>query len=144
MVFKTMCLAGRCGVSNGMVMTNSNDYRMYLELSFKTVNEKLDRIEQHVKETNGTVKEHEERIDCLEERNKIDDEIKKTFWRRYKRTIEIVGVLVAFATLFYMNQSNKVLIKDVKQDVETTNTYIAPTRSFSPYVRKDTINESRP
>jgi hypothetical protein len=109
-----------------------------IDKNFNTVINRLDNL------NNNKIPSIEERVDCLEERNKIHDEIKKTFWRRYQRTIEIVGVILAFLGLFYMNQSNKQLIKDVREGVQTTNTYMAPNRSAShPAITKDTINKAR-
>jgi len=54
-------------------MTDSLDYRAYLELHFKTIHETLDRIEKQTKETNGRVTELEGNL--VEADKRIDDAV---------------------------------------------------------------------
>lgn len=44
-------------------MPNSEDYRKYLESQFEHVNEKLDSIHDHVKQTNGRVSKLEDELE---------------------------------------------------------------------------------
>lgn len=52
-------------------MPEKDDYRIYLEEKFDNVHSKLDLIHEQTKETNGTVKEHEERIVLLEKEDLV-------------------------------------------------------------------------
>ena len=54
-------------------MTNSQDYRLYLDEKFSHVKTQLDRIEEHVLRTNGRVSKLEEEDERIEK--KVDDAI---------------------------------------------------------------------
>jgi len=49
-------------------MTDSKDYRQYLELHFSTIQETLGRIEAQTKKTNGRVSELENEVEILHEK----------------------------------------------------------------------------
>jgi len=101
--------------------------RDYFDDKFKTISNSFDGIIKRLdKLNNDKIPIIEKRIDCLEKINDIDDEIKKRWWQKYKRTIEIAGIIVAFLTLFYMNWSDKHLIKQVREETCVTNQILAP------------------
>ena len=49
-------------------MTDSKDYRQYLELHFSTIQETLGRIEAQTKKTNGRVSDLEKEVEVLHEK----------------------------------------------------------------------------
>ena len=61
------------GGNTKLYMTDQSDYRIYLDLQFKTIHDTLDRIEKQTMRTNGRVTEAEGEIDELEE--KVDKAI---------------------------------------------------------------------
>ena len=112
---------------SGEKLYTDRDYfdRMFASIddNFVEVKGRLDNI------NNNKIPSMEGRLGCLEERNKIDNEIKKRWWVKYKRAIELIAVGIAFISLIVVNFSDLKLQRQVKQEVQTTNTYIAPVRS---------------
>ena len=93
-------------------MTDSKDYRLYLEENFKEINGKLDRIEAQTIKTNGRVDELESWKDKC---NAIEDHKGKSF----TRTLSIIGAVLAFLTLTaFVYFNNKKTVERVVKIVD--------------------------
>ena len=84
-------------------MTQSEDYRLYLEERFDamekdmhgqfiSVHDTLDRIETHVKETNG-------RVGKLEDWKAYKEGAEKQKSKGFENTLKIIGCIVAFTAM---------------------------------------------
>jgi hypothetical protein len=110
-----------------MVMSNIYTDKEYFDDKFKTINEKFTTVISRLDSINNNrIPKMENRLDCLEKRNDIDDEIKKRWWVKYKRTLETLGVVIAFGTLLLINWSEKKKTKDLEEKVGITNQILAP------------------
>ena len=115
-----------------MVMSGEKLYtdRDYFDRMFASIDDNFVEVKGRLDKLNNMkIPTIEERLGCLEERNKIDDEIKKRWWIKYRRVIELIAVGIAFISLIVVNFFDLKLQRQVKQEVQTTNTYIAPVRS---------------
>lgn len=101
--------------------------RDYFDEKFTNINGKFGEVISRLDNLNKSrIPKIEERLECIELTHKVDDEVQKRWWVKYKRTLETIAVIIAFLTLFYMNWSDKHLIKQVKQKAETTNQILVP------------------
>jgi len=124
-------------------MTDSKDYRQYLELHFSTIQETLGRIEAQTKKTNGRVSELENEVEILHEKLVLhpiecskakeisdlkDDLIEYKFFKRHPTwTVIIIAffvvtlVISSYGTFSTMrdNFKNKELRQDVQEIKET-------------------------
>jgi hypothetical protein len=105
-------------------MTDSPDYRMYLENQFKSIHEKLDKIEIQTTKTNGRVSA----LECWrsekegEEVGVVKVETKKHL--TVTRVLQLAGVIVAVVTLFLIYRKGEkdrfeALKEDMKQEIRT-------------------------
>jgi hypothetical protein len=117
----------RNSILNGMVMSNIYTDKEYFDDKFKTINEKFTTVISRLDSINNNrIPKIEERLGCIEKRNDIDDEIKKRWWVKYKRTLETLGVIIAFGTLLLINWSEKKKTKDLEEKVGITNQILTP------------------
>ena len=124
-------------------MTDSKDYRQYLELHFSTIQETLGRIEAQTKKTNGRVSELENEVEILHEKLVLhpiecskakeisdlkDDLIEYKFFKRHPTwTVIIIAFFVvtliisSYGTFSTMrdNFKNKEMRQDVQEIKET-------------------------
>jgi hypothetical protein len=79
-------------------MTDNADYRLYLEVQFEQLHEKLDEIKEQVTKTNGRVTELEK---CHAEKrlDKLEEELRDVgfFARHPKMFVGLIVVLVVLA-----------------------------------------------
>ena len=118
-------------------MTDSKDYRQYLEFHFKTIHETLERIEEQTTKTNGRVNELEDKlvkhpIECSKAKeisDMKDDLIEYKFFKRHPTwTVIIIAffvvtlVISSYGTFSTMrdNFKNKELRSDVQEIKENT------------------------
>jgi len=101
--------------------------RMFASIddNFVEVKGRLDKI------NNNKIPSMEGRLGCLEERNKIDDEIKKRWWVKYKRTLETMAVVIAFLALLYMNWNEKRKTTEIEKTVKGIKIELTPNRSMT-------------
>jgi hypothetical protein len=118
-------------------MTDSSDYRLYLEENFREIKDDLKEIKMQVTKTNGTVQEHEKYIVYADNVIKIRGEQSKDFesqlselhkdleeYRIIKKypkasvillVVAIIGAMISLVSL-------KVGIVRLKQQVDMINT----------------------
>jgi hypothetical protein len=127
-------------------MTDSTDYRKYLENEFGHIRSELAEIKIQVTQTNGTVREHTKAISELKVRDELHivecpampklNDIEKDlteyhfFKQNPKLTITIIAVftigIIISAIVTVKTLSNNILMKQVRQQTETTNQILAP------------------
>ena len=140
-------------VLNWMAMTDSSDYRMYLESKFNALHEKLDTIVEQTVKTNNRVNHLEDQRDsylktrvdremlteCHTKIEEIDDKVtiiekdlqEYRFFKKYP-TISViiialftVGIVIsAYGTLKSMVNSN--ILEKIESETKTTNDLLIP------------------
>ncbi|TSA51970.1 MAG: hypothetical protein D4R45_07720 [Planctomycetaceae bacterium] len=90
------------------------------------IRDHLERLNGSVKNNADDIEDNKEEIDCLKLKIAVDKEIKKRWWQKYKHTLELLAVLAAFLTLFYMNWSDNHLSKKIERKTEVTNQILTP------------------
>jgi len=118
-------------------MTDSKDYRQYLELHFSTIQETLGRIEAQTKKTNGRVSELENEVEILHEKLVLhpiecskakeisdmrDDLIEYKFFKRHPTwTIIIIAFFVITLIISsygtFSTIANNIKTKDMQDEV---------------------------
>lgn len=145
-------------------MTDSNDYRKYLDKCFDNVDDSLTEIKNslhtinnHLEKLNSKVAEHEgykiysegiikargeqtkeiiKRVDKLE-----DDLLEVNFFRKYPKTIVIIlaFVLCSFVGAGYVGFRKIIeLNKEIKTETRVTNDVLIPPASRGHYYKTDT------
>ena len=116
-------------------MTNSPDYRLYLEDKFETIEKSLDRIEAHLKKQNGAIgdlqtesnkrlivvedfRHLEKQFDCVKTKiEKIDQDLLEVwFFKKYPKVflgVIAAGVLATLGLSFWNNQKAKDMSKKI-------------------------------
>lgn len=119
-------------------MTQSRDYRKYLEGQFEVINKKLDSIESHVQKTNNRVNNLESWKDEFEGGRKAKKALLTTIWT----IVVIISGLIAIAS-FIKGNNNKEQIQVIdsklrdKQDKKPDTTVRAGGFGFKP-ITEDT------
>ena len=131
-------------------MTNSPDYRLYLEDKFDTIEKSLDRIEAHLKKQNGAIgdlqtesnkrlivvedfRHLEKQFDCVKTKvEEIDQDLLEVwFFKKYPK-IFIGLITVAVLATLGMSFFNKKDMKEIRTKVNYIEAYekipFAPTR----------------
>lgn len=152
-----------------LTMTDSNDYRLYLEKCFDAVNERFDAINKRLDDileqttkTNSRVNHAEDKINGRQKdvddfrhlekefgsvRDKVDkidrDLLEIWFFKKYPKVF--FGILaVAVAAILGLSINNNQKVKDIKQKVNYIEAYEkipnAPTRgAIEAYQQIDTV-----